>query len=329
MRPLREDRPQLCHDSGKTKKRDMNSAASIGLRVLRISEGGSIVPSCSRSLLRDAVRHHARHRQQQLHTSASTSRSTIAGTGHQSGCSSSCVSSRARWHGHGGSSSGSSRSSGGRRGYQQSSSSSSSIPRTTAWLLIPLSLSKMKLDDSNHDNATLIDKAQDFYEHAKDMSLHEKSSLLEEGEQLSLWDRFLTSIHRYIIEPLGTARRFLYLAILFIPVIVTAPLLALELSNDKTSPSLSKKKQQRKYHERATTRWWYNFLVKQMERAGPTFIKVSTEDLASLWSFPLLNRISRASFNSLLNGRAHAEISSPMSSVICLQDCIRMARRIR
>ncbi|KAK9897361.1 ABC1-domain-containing protein [Cystobasidium minutum MCA 4210] len=133
----------------------------------------------------------------------------------------------------------------------------------------------MRLDDNAHHNATFAEQAHDFYEHAKDLTLNEKASLLEEGEQLSLWDRFLTSIHRYIIEPIGTARRFLYLAILFLPVIVTAPILALELLDDKQSPSYSRRRKNRKYQERTTTRWWYRFLVHQMERAGPTFIKLA------------------------------------------------------
>lgn len=262
------------------------STSSFGIRLLRVSESGVLggrshaaSTPCSPSLLRSALRqHHARHRQhQQLHTSASGSSSAI-------GSSEGNIASRARWSGNSGWSSGSSRS--GRRQGQHHSSGSRSSPRSPprpAWLLTPLSLSRIRLDDSANNDPTMVEMAQDFYEHAKDLTLNEKASLLEEGEQLSLWDRFLTSIHRWIIEPLGTARRFLYLAILFLPVIVTAPILALELLDDKTSPPSSRRRK-RKYQERTTTRWWYRFLVRQMERAGPTFIKVSI-----LFSYSILS----------------------------------------
>lgn len=148
---------------------------------------------------------------------------------------------------------------------------------TAYWLLLPVSLSAIHLDDGNSIE-TLVDKAQDLYEHAKDLTLNEKSSLLDEGDQLPFLDRVFTQIHRWIVEPLGTARRFLYLAFLFLPVIFTAPLLALELIDERSpqpaTPSSSKRRRRQRTQERITTRWWYSFLVKQMERAGPTFIKV-------------------------------------------------------
>lgn len=257
---LENDRHQLYSAATVSQEQEQGknktmSSAGVGLHMLRIASGPSGFAPCSRSLLRQAVRQNARHRQQ-LHTS--TTRTTAGPSQHFYSSNARIGSLRTpRWSWSNGSRNG------GKRG-------SSLPPPRTAWLLmLPLSMSKMQLDDS-----TMTEKAHDFYEHAIDLSLNEKASLLEEGEQLSLWDRFLTSLHRYIIEPLGTARRFLFLAILFIPVIATAPLLALEWSNDKSSPAASKKKQSRKYQERATTRWWYSFLVRQMERAGPTFIKV-------------------------------------------------------
>jgi len=62
------------------------------------------------------------------------------------------------------------------------------------------------------------------------------------------------TIRRWVVEPFGTLRRFLYLAFIFGPVILTSPI-ALGSNQDYKV-------------------WWYNFLVKQMERAGPSFIKL-------------------------------------------------------
>jgi hypothetical protein len=274
-------------DSTPTQALITMSSSRVSQHIARISHdallGGGLITSssttsCSRAFLRDGIqlqlRYQARHRQY-----SSIARSSILESQKPS---SGDTLIRLRWsnskNGAGGGS-GSNRYGGGRhyhhssRGGSSSSSSRKASPIQGAkWLLLPFSLSKIHLDEDH----TLKERAQEFYEHARDLTLNEKSSLLEEGDhELSLWDRFLTSIHRWIIEPLGTARRFLYLAFLFLPVIATAPLLALELSNDQSSGSSSKRKKGGHPAERATTRWWYGFLVKQMERAGPTFIKVS------------------------------------------------------
>lgn len=84
--------------------------------------------------------------------------------------------------------------------------------------------------------------------------------------------RVLYFLRDYVLEPLSTTRRFIHLALLFLPVLITAPVLLLELldgSRDK------RRGRARRDGERTTTTWWYRFLVGQMERAGPTFIKVS------------------------------------------------------
>ncbi|PYH97480.1 ubiquinone biosynthesis protein [Aspergillus ellipticus CBS 707.79] len=66
----------------------------------------------------------------------------------------------------------------------------------------------------------------------------------------------------YIYDPLATGCRFVHLVIIFLPVILTAPSVCFG--------------RQLKGHEgiRAGTLWWYNFLVRSMERAGPAFIKL-------------------------------------------------------
>ncbi|CAD6587378.1 MAG: hypothetical protein CYPHOPRED_003903 [Cyphobasidiales sp. Tagirdzhanova-0007] len=102
---------------------------------------------------------------------------------------------------------------------------------------------------------------------------HHNGTDLDLDEEAGLLRRIWATLNRYIFEPLGTTRRFLYLAFIFLPVIFTAPILALEWMDSTGNAPINR--QQRRKHERATTRWWYRFLVKQMERAGPTFIKLA------------------------------------------------------
>ena len=66
----------------------------------------------------------------------------------------------------------------------------------------------------------------------------------------------------YIWEPLCTGLRFLHLVIIFVPVIVSVPAIWVG------------RRVREKDNERSGTLWWYWFLVKSMERAGPAFIKV-------------------------------------------------------
>jgi aarF domain-containing kinase len=66
----------------------------------------------------------------------------------------------------------------------------------------------------------------------------------------------------YIWEPLCTGLRFLHLVFIFVPVIVTVPVIWCGQRDKKRS------------NERWGTLWWYSFLVQSMERAGPAFIKV-------------------------------------------------------
>lgn len=66
----------------------------------------------------------------------------------------------------------------------------------------------------------------------------------------------------YIYDPIATGFRFLHLFVIFMPVIIAVPAIwlgrAVHTHNDA----------------RTGTLWWYRFLVKAMERAGPAFIKV-------------------------------------------------------
>ncbi|KAK0893939.1 hypothetical protein LTR91_023181 [Friedmanniomyces endolithicus] len=73
-----------------------------------------------------------------------------------------------------------------------------------------------------------------------------------------LW-RFLD---KWIVEPIATGVRFLHLVVIFVPVLVTIPVIWFgEREADRDN-------------ERRGTLWWYGFLVSSMERAGAAFIKL-------------------------------------------------------
>ncbi|KAL7792313.1 hypothetical protein V8C43DRAFT_283083 [Trichoderma afarasin] len=66
----------------------------------------------------------------------------------------------------------------------------------------------------------------------------------------------------YIWEPICTGTRFLHLVVIFVPVILSVPAIWF----GRRHPD--------KDGERSGTLWWYGFLVKSMELAGPAFIKL-------------------------------------------------------
>ncbi|GAA5900292.1 hypothetical protein JCM5296_003031 [Sporobolomyces johnsonii] len=84
--------------------------------------------------------------------------------------------------------------------------------------------------------------------------------------------RLLRLFSEWVLEPISTSARFVHLALLFLPVLVTAPILALELVDESRDRRKGREKGER---TRTTTRWWYRLLVHQMEWAGPTFIKLA------------------------------------------------------
>ncbi|KAH8808561.1 hypothetical protein F5884DRAFT_375382 [Xylogone sp. PMI_703] len=66
----------------------------------------------------------------------------------------------------------------------------------------------------------------------------------------------------YIWEPICISLRFLRLVMIFVPVIVAVPAIWI-------GPRVRDRQ-----NERKGTLWWYSFLVRSMERAGPAFIKL-------------------------------------------------------
>ncbi|GES90640.1 ABC1-domain-containing protein [Rhizophagus clarus] len=69
-------------------------------------------------------------------------------------------------------------------------------------------------------------------------------------------------ISDYIVEPILISCRFTYLLCIFLPLIIGSPLILL----GKKVPECN--------NERTGTLWWYNRLMRSMEMAGPTFIKL-------------------------------------------------------
>lgn len=69
-------------------------------------------------------------------------------------------------------------------------------------------------------------------------------------------------------EPILTARRLVYLLFLFVPVLITSPMILVGLPERALG------------EDRWGAVWWYEFLTAQMQRAGPTFVKVRTRPIA-------------------------------------------------
>lgn len=78
-----------------------------------------------------------------------------------------------------------------------------------------------------------------------------------------LWQSLSVFGYYYIYDPVATGFRFVHLVVIFLPVILAAPILCFG-GRLKDREGI-----------RTGTLWWYKFLVRSMERAGPAFIKVS------------------------------------------------------
>lgn len=119
----------------------------------------------------------------------------------------------------------------------------------------------------------------------------------------------LTLLHDKIWEPILTTRRFIHLLYLFLPVLFTAPMLLVGTP------------QRALRGDRWGAVWWYGFLTAQMQRAGPTFVKVC---LISVRAFTSLNFPS-----SWRSGLHRARICSPLYCATDSALSILKERRIR
>lgn len=108
----------------------------------------------------------------------------------------------------------------------------------------------------------------------------------------------------YFVEPVLTFFRFLHLFILFAPVIATSPML---LVGKPPRRRLGKPVAQEEDSWGAI--WWYAFLVKQMERAGPSFIKLGqwAASRADLFPAALCDRMSKLHSNGQPHSFRHTK----------------------
>lgn len=129
---------------------------------------------------------------------------------------------------------------------------------------------------ASRTNATLLLASAPFHLHSIDKkavrlgSIHSPATPAEiEHAELTHESRFMLIrickriiqfLDAYILEPILTLRRLTHILILFLPVAITVPIVFFG--------------QKANEDEKAGTLWWYDFLATQMERAGPTFIKV-------------------------------------------------------
>lgn len=108
----------------------------------------------------------------------------------------------------------------------------------------------------------------------------------------SLLAQFVEFLRFRIWEPIRTSIRFLHLLGIFLPVMLTAPMILIGPQEERYGG------------DRWGAVWWYGLLVKSMQRAGPTFIKLSQwagsrEDL-----FPAILCDKLGSLHS--NGKPHS-----------------------
>lgn len=129
-------------------------------------------------------------------------------------------------------------------------------------------------NDVHHPKKPSLQTIKDAVEHPdEDEFLVSASMLDDEARRKTLVGRTVRLVTRYVWEPIRTSLRFVHLALLFLPVLLASPVLVLEYVDQGRDKRRGYSKRE---GERATTRWWYRLLVHQMERAGPTFIKVGS-----------------------------------------------------
>ena len=118
----------------------------------------------------------------------------------------------------------------------------------------------------------------------------------------------------YIYDPIATGFRFIHLVVIFMPVILTFPAVWLG------------KRLKDRSGERTGTLWWFQFLVRSMERAGPAFIKVG----GFSDSCRNTNKYLRTALflDSLDNGQHPEPISSPQNYAALCPLSIPMRLRI-
>lgn len=110
----------------------------------------------------------------------------------------------------------------------------------------------------------------------------EEDYVMSSPNEPHLGQRIVDLLHSHVLEPIGTGLRFIHLMFYFLPVIASWPMVLI----GGPVPELD--------GERWGAIWWYCLLTKQMQKAGPTFIKVC-ETIMIMKMHPLLRLIDTKS----------------------------------
>ncbi|CUA70827.1 ABC1 family protein C21C3,03, mitochondrial [Rhizoctonia solani] len=162
-------------------------------------------------------------------------------------------------------------------------------PSTLFWLLVPLCGGIYTYSREDPPSISSILSSPNIIPRGAPPQLIRIDSPYE--SQTSLLLQLHEFLRSRIWEPIRTGFRFLHLLAIFIPVILTAPMIVVGPQEDRYGG------------DRWGAVWWYGLLVKAMQRAGPTFIKLSQwagsrEDL-----FPAILCDKLGSLHS--NGKPH------------------------
>lgn len=160
----------------------------------------------------------------------------------------------------------------------------------------------------------LTERRDDEEDDTKELTLEQ--SLLETSEEerrerkhgnkdwpmlYRFFNRLKVAFLQYVYETIATSLRFIQLVVIFVPVLATVPVIFVGSRDPRHD------------NERSGTLWWYWFLVGQMERAGPTFIKVRfSMSCLSNFSWDNGQRLEQIYF--LLRCVSICQSSTPMST---------------
>ena len=137
----------------------------------------------------------------------------------------------------------------------------------------PLLAESQEITEEHHNE-------QSEYQQLDEESVKKYAPTLEDQDEMHHPNRpkFIKSVQlffiRWITEPLGTAKRFIVLVCIFLPVLVTVPLLFVG-SRREGGRRRGKRTSIKEEGQRWGAMWWFGFLVRSLERAGPTFIKLA------------------------------------------------------
>ncbi|KAL7417699.1 hypothetical protein BDY24DRAFT_375784 [Mrakia frigida] len=106
-----------------------------------------------------------------------------------------------------------------------------------------------------------------------------------------------TAVMEWVVEPIMTVARFFHLAALFVPVILLVPVVWIGRRERLEGGGKER-------GERAGAVWWYGVLVRQMQRAGPSFIKLAQWAGSRSDLFP--HRLCEAFGQLHSNGKPHS-----------------------